>query len=252
MAGGVFRLSPLRLRVFASCRLRYRYQYLERRRPRLRLQDTAGTLVHNVLCDFFAKIPAAERNGERLLAMFDERWAALSPRYLRIPAVRGLRRQARSQLERFAREADLQAAPLLIEAQFQLEIAPGVLLTGRVDRVDEQEDGTLSVLDYKTGEPPEEVHPRQLYLYACLVESGLQRRVSRGAFWYLEEGERVSIELRDEDKAAALQDARGEAAQMQAAQEFPPNIGRHCAHCPYLAICDYREEIVATRQAEGW
>jgi putative RecB family exonuclease len=252
MAGEVLRLSPLRLRVFESCRLRYKYQYLEKRRPRLRLQDTAGTLVHNVLCDFFAKTPAAQRSGEHLLAMFDERWSGLSPRYRRIPAVEPLRRRARAQVERFAREADLKATPLLIEAQFRTELAPGVLLIGRVDRVDEEPDGSLSVLDYKTGEPPDEVHPRQLYLYALMIEAQLQRKVSRGSFWYLDEGRQVGINLDEAGKARAAADARRVAEELSAAQEFPPNIGRRCGYCPYLSVCEYKEEITLRRQAEGW
>jgi putative RecB family exonuclease len=252
MAEAVLRLSPLRLRVFAGCRLRYRYQYIEKRRPRLRLQDTAGTLVHNVLCDFFAKTPTDQRTGERLLSMFDQRWAALSPRYLRIPSVGSLHRRARAQLERFAIEADLKATPLLIEEHFQVELAPDVLLVGRVDRVDEERDGSLSVLDYKTGEPPEEIDPRQLYLYAVMVERQLKRPVSRGTFWYLEEGRQHSIVLDESGKARAAERALAAARQMQSAQEFPPSIGRRCVYCPYHAVCDYKAEIAQRRQSEGW
>ena len=52
------RYSPLRFRVFDACRLRYRYQYVDRIPARLRPQDTAGSLVHRVLCDFFSKLIA--------------------------------------------------------------------------------------------------------------------------------------------------------------------------------------------------
>ena len=53
----MFRLSPLRVRVFNACRLRYRYQYVDKLPARLRPADTAGSLVHNILCDYFAKVP---------------------------------------------------------------------------------------------------------------------------------------------------------------------------------------------------
>ena len=49
------RVSPLKVRVFETCRLRFHYQYVDRDesrvRPRLRPADTAGSLVHRVLCD---------------------------------------------------------------------------------------------------------------------------------------------------------------------------------------------------------
>src|SRR5438552_5717417 len=68
----VSRLSPLRIRVFYTCRLRYRYQYLNRIPARLRPQDTVGSLLHRVLCDFFSKVPVEERDGQRLIRMFEE------------------------------------------------------------------------------------------------------------------------------------------------------------------------------------
>ena len=125
-------------------------------------------------------------------------------------------------------------------------------MIGRVDRVDEETDGSLSVLDYKTGEPPDEVDPRQFYLYAVMVEAQVQRRVSRGSFWYLDEGRRVSIDIDEEGKARAVADARRIAQELGAAQEFPPNIGRRCGYCPYLSVCEYKAEITRRREAEGW
>ena len=56
------RVSALKARVFGTCRLRFRYQYVDKVRARLRPADTAGSLVHRVLCDFFTKVPPAERN----------------------------------------------------------------------------------------------------------------------------------------------------------------------------------------------
>ena len=248
----MFRLSPLRVRVFRGCRLRYKYQYVERLPARLRPQDTAGTLVHNVLCDLFAKVPAQERTPERLLAMFDERWQALSPRYLAMPGVEELRQRARRQLGRFAQEGDLKAEPFLVEASFRMHLAPDVVLSGRLDRVDEEPDGNLHVIDYKTGEPPEEVDAGQLRLYAIMVEEKLERPVSRASFWYLDDGSVWSVELKEEDKGQALAQALEAARQMEKEREYPPTIDRHCAHCPYLYACAYRQEIAQRRQAAGW
>jgi len=69
------RYSPLRFRVFDTCRLRYRYQYLDRIPARLRPQDTAGSLIHRILCDFFSKVAASERTTERLTGLFEAGWA---------------------------------------------------------------------------------------------------------------------------------------------------------------------------------
>ncbi len=248
----MFRLSPLRVRVLNTCRLRYRYQYVERVPARLRPQDTAGSLVHNLLCDFYAKLPPDQRTPEQLLQMFRQRWQALSPRYLRIPGVDELRARSLQQLQRFAAQHDLQAQPFLVEAFFQVRLAPDVLLFGRMDRIDEEPDRSLHVIDYKTGAHPEEVDAAQLRLYAIMVEEKLQRPVSRASFWYLDDGRIWTTDLTDEQKRRALDEALAAAREMQTLTDFPPTVAPHCAHCPYLYACAYRDEIAQRRQAEGW
>ncbi len=248
----MFRLSPLRVRVLNTCRLRYSYQYIERIPARLRPQDTAGTLVHNLLCDFFAKVPRRERNPQRLIDTFQQRWDALSPRYRRVPGVDRLRLRSIEQLDRFARQHDLQAEPFMVEAYFQVRLAPDVLLFGRMDRIDEEPDRSLHIIDYKTGAHPEEVDAAQLHLYAIMVEEKLQRPVSRASFWYLDDGLVWTTELTDEQKRRAHTAALAAARQMQTLTDFPPTVAPHCAHCPYLYACRCRDEIAQRRQAEGW
>src|SRR3989304_3730405 len=199
----MFRLSPLRVRVFNACRPRYRYQYLDKRPPRLRPGDTAGSLVHNILCDFFAKVPRGERDEKRLIDMFEERWAALSPRYLRMPGVEELHDHSLGALRRFARRENLAAEPFQVEAYVQVPIAPEVTLFGRMDRIDEEADGSLHIIDYKTGSHPGDVDASQLHLYAIMVERKLERTVSRASFWYLDAGSVWTAALTTADKERA-------------------------------------------------
>lgn len=60
-----------------------------------------------------------------------------------------------------------------------------VVLMGNMDFVGEQEDGSLHVLDFKTG-LNDEKDPLQLYIYAILAEANLQKPVSKIGFWYLD------------------------------------------------------------------
>ena len=248
----MFKVSPLRLRVFRTCLLRYKYQYVERLRARLRIQDTAGSCVHSVLGEFFAKVAAPERTAERLLSMFDRRWGALSPRYLSMDGVEALGRGSRQQLEKFARQQELTKQPFLVEAYFETHLAPDIVLFGRLDRADEEADFSLHIVDYKTGSHPEEVEGDQLRLYAVLAQDNLERRVSRGSFWYLDDSQMWTIELDEDEKAQAKEDAVLHTLEMRRATEFPGTIAPHCAFCPYLHACELRNEIAEQRQVEGW
>ena len=76
------RYSALKVRIFQTCRLRFRYQYVakdtDRIRPRLRPADTAGSLVHRILCDFYTKLRPEQRTEEGLIELFETGWNALS------------------------------------------------------------------------------------------------------------------------------------------------------------------------------
>lgn len=246
------RYSPLRFRVFDTCRLRYRYQYVDKARAYLRPADTAGSLVHRVLCDFFAKIPHDERTEERLLQMFEEGWSALAPSYKRVPGVEELHAAGVTQLRNFAAGFDLKAEPYAVEAYLQVGVAPGVTLFGRMDRIDQEPDGTLHIIDYKTGTQPDEIDTKQLMLYAIMVEQELTKAVSKASFWYLDDGQVWTADLEDEDKRQVLEETLAAAREMENLSEFPATIGRHCAYCPYLKGCEFRQEIAERREAEGW
>jgi putative RecB family exonuclease len=246
------RYSPLRFRVFDTCRLRYRYQYVDKIAARLRPSDTAGTLVHRVLCDFFSKLEPAERNEARLIQLFEDGWAALSPRYLRMAGVDQFGAASVQQLHNFSRLHDPSIEPFAVEAYLQVEAAPGVTLFGRMDRIDEDPDGNLHVIDYKAGEQPGEIDARQIRLYAIMVELELGRTVTRASFWNLDDGTTRTEELDDGSKRLALQDMLAAVEEMEQLTDYPPTIAPHCGHCPYFHACEKRPEILRRREAEGW
>ncbi len=60
-----------------------------------------------------------------------------------------------------------------------------IVLNGKVDFLGERSDGSLHVLDFKTGLKDEE-DPTQLRTYAILAESNFQKPVSKISYWYLD------------------------------------------------------------------
>lgn len=78
-------------------------------------------------------------------------------------------------LEKLAPPAHFPKYPLL----------PDVILTGNMDFVGFLPDGSLHVVDFKTGSKDEE-SPLQLYIYAILSENYYGKPVKRASFWYLD------------------------------------------------------------------
>ncbi|NCC59084.1 MAG: PD-(D/E)XK nuclease family protein, partial [Synergistales bacterium] len=87
------------------------------------------------------------------------------------------------------RTAELNTRPLQTELAFgfgkvpPLEL-PGFCMRGFIDRIDVKNDGTLFVIDYKSGKNASSAHPEQLVLYSMAVEQAYrgEKRVSSGEF----------------------------------------------------------------------
>lgn len=60
-----------------------------------------------------------------------------------------------------------------------------IVLIGNFDFVGEKVDGSLHVVDFKTG-ANDEKDSLQLYIYAILAEVNLEKEVSAASFWYLD------------------------------------------------------------------
>ncbi len=76
-----------------------------------------------------------------------------------------------------------------------------IILCGLVDWVEyEEATDTLKVIDFKTGKNDEKEESMQLPIYKILVEALQKRKVSKGAYWYLERDKFPrNIEILDED-----------------------------------------------------
>ncbi|MCL5784527.1 MAG: PD-(D/E)XK nuclease family protein [Patescibacteria group bacterium] len=64
-------------------------------------------------------------------------------------------------------------------------LSEGVILHGNMDYIGKLSDGSLQVIDFKTGSKDED-NPMQLYIYAILAENYFRKEVSRASFWYLD------------------------------------------------------------------
>ena len=108
------------------------------------------------------------------------------------------------------------------------------------------------MIDYKTGSHADEVDAKQLRLYAIMAEKSLGKPVTKTSFWHLDDGDTWMEDFSDEQRRLSHSELLEAVKQMQSITDFPPNVGQHCGHCPYLHACSARDEIQRRRLAEGW
>jgi DNA helicase II / ATP-dependent DNA helicase PcrA len=87
-------------------------------------------------------------------------------------------------------EFTISQPPLFIEKPFTIKVDDAIV-TGKIDRIDALADGTVAIVDYKTGRPKDKLDAedkRQLLVYQLAVEQVFKLPVSWLAYHYLDNG----------------------------------------------------------------
>ncbi len=137
----------------------------------------------------------------------------------------------------------------MVERSFACEIG-GTLVRGRVDRVDEDEDGYV-IVDYKTGNPKsQEAAVRSLQLSVYAIALGGSKPVKSLIFQNLEDNSTVQT-TRSRDDLLKTETKISEVAAGIAAGKFEAKVGRHCNYCAYRTICPAMEVTVPSFACEA-
>ena len=126
----------------------------------------------------------------------------------------------------------------------------GILIAGKIDRIDKMDDGSLKVIDYKTGKLPFkkddesiEKDDLQLSMYAMVVMKKYGVPVSRCSLVFLAHDEEVGFTPTMDmlkGKAAVIADT---VKQIESDTEFVPKENHFCPWCEYREICPLGENI---------
>lgn len=250
---GLFEVNPSKLQCYLDCPRQFRFRYVDRRPERRTFGPTAlGRTVHKALRDFYA-LEGEERTLDNLLRCLRRTWD---------PS--GYRSQKESD-DAFARAEDMlrtyhqktntgKIRVVALESKFShARSRDGILVTGRIDRLDIDE-GEYVIVDYKTGrfgsddQMIDESLPLSLYVIAASAVFG--RDVSRVAVEHLPTGRRAETR-RDADRLAgdwkAIVDIVDE---IRAETEFAARPGSLCRWCDYLTACPEGQRHIQVPNAE--
>jgi DNA helicase-2/ATP-dependent DNA helicase PcrA len=147
------------------------------------------------------------------------------------------------QLEAFIAAAEGNLPNVLhTEQEFEVEIG-GIKVSGRIDRIDRLEDGSVRIVDYKTGEPKSEKYADeslQLSIYALAAARKWDYKASALMLQNLKDGS-MAVTRRDEKELAEATEQVREAAANIAAEKFEAKPGFHCSWCAYRSLCPATE-----------
>jgi len=241
----MFEASPFKLNMFLQCPRQYKFQYIEHLGDiykKARPYFTMGDHVHAALKDFLSAVPISERSLPKLENLLREKWRRNRKGFNNREDEKRWGEKALNQLRWFAKNQDISVTPLMIENYHKVELTPNLVLGGRIDRVDKEADGSLHIIDYKTGKMPAEINQIQLHIYALILSKKQDLPLKKASYLYLDAGKLRTIELTAAELAQATSYVIGMVNRICTEEEYPATPNIYCWNCDFLEICPRKEE----------
>lgn len=243
-------LSPSKITAFTNCPLAFRFSVVEKLPEPPSPAALKGTLVHRALELLYSEHPSGSRSKSAAKGALDAAWRELSSG----------EEFAALRLDEVATQAFIADAHELTEHYFELEDpnsvkavglemnlsikVEGIVLRGIIDRLDELADGSVAIVDYKTGRAPRTNQAKSrlgaVQLYALMCEVELGKRPAQVRLLYLRDRITISATPSDQTIRASRQRALGVWAAIERAcsqGDFRPNPSGLCRFCAFQTYC---------------
>lgn len=245
-------LSPTKMLTYLACRMKYYWAYLNpmgRYFQRARAEFTFGTTLHRVLQHFHEQGGAEQVEREQLFVTYEQTWSDAG--FEHAEHAEEHKELGRELLNAYYEQQMAQpgeAKVLLTEKMLRKDMGRFVLI-GRLDRVDEYPDGTLEIIDYKSGRST--VTYEQVYddfamgCYQLLVREHYPDRPVVATIIALRSGDKATAFLApDELKEfeAAVRELGEEILDKDIETYHPKRIDL-CETCEFLKLCQRQPEF---------
>ncbi len=237
-------LSYSQLSTFTTCPLQYKYRYIVKLPVPPSAALSFGDTIHRTVRAFYELV----RNGDHpakqtLINLLDDHWSSIGYGDKQYEAK--MKAHGKELLGEFYEKGyNPKIIPTKLEEPFKIKITPTLTLGGKIDRIDTYPDGTLEIIDYKTGTAPKSrdvTKDPQLTVYALSASvGGMFHKPPEKvivSFYFFEGQEKISATRTKEELAQAKKDIVAKAAEIERS-DFAPTPGKHCDFCEFRLICE--------------
>jgi DNA helicase-2/ATP-dependent DNA helicase PcrA len=234
------RFSYTQLTVFETCPLQYKFAHMYKIPSLGSPTFSYGKSIHETLAAFHQLIQTDQPlpTKEKLLELLDHNW--INEWYHGKKHEQERKAAAIVALEKYYDENHAHFSPSIwIERDFNLRIGP-YSIVGRVDRADELPDGTLEIIDYKTGAFKDESALKknnQLALYALAAQKVFKKTASKLTWYFIDAGKKVTTTRTPEDLQALETEVQGKIQEILKS-DFLPTPSFSCKFCDFKNICE--------------
>lgn len=236
-------LSYSQIETFRTCPLQYKYRYIVRIPVYPSPILAFGSAIHKVLRLFYELVKSGKKVNESvLLELLEKHWPKSG--FGNKTYEEKMKSHGKALLKNFYKKGFDSKVSFDIERPFVIKITPRFKLKGRIDRIDLFPDGTIEIIDYKTGHMPKGKDARddfQLTVYVLAVVDKSMYNVPaenvKASFYFLEDNNKVSVK-RTEEELKQAKERIIETWKNISVSKFTPKIGTQCEFCEFRLICD--------------
>ncbi len=240
-------LSYSQLDTFKRCPLQYKYKNILRIPAAKSHAASFGSSIHSTLRNFYLnQVQGKKQTQKDLLILLEQNWVAEG--YQSKKHELSLKKRAKKYLRDFYKKSfDPRRLPLAIETNFKIPLKAGLIVGGKIDRVDKLAGNKIEIIDYKTGEnPPDQKsldRDLQLSVYALAATSpGIYNKRPEEvilSLYFFDGQKKISTE-RTVKQLKETKEEILKTAEEITKSDFQPTPGTSfpCSFCEYRLLCD--------------
>ncbi len=249
----ITRFSYSALNSFNTCPRKYEYNFILKIPQPPSGSASFGSSLHNTLNEFYKLVNQSKQANlfeeykedlslKKLLDIYENKW--ISAGFDSKKHHDTLKERGREILQKFHEHFRGEVTRIeYLEKGFKLKMGD-YTVTGRIDRADKLSDGTLEVIDYKSGKTKsikDVDKDQQLMIYALAAKEAFNQPASKLTLYFLDGDIKISTEP-DPEKLDKMKKEIIETADKINESDFAPTPSKFvCGFCPYNKICDRAE-----------
>lgn len=260
--------SYSKLGLFDKCKKQYHFYYLDPEIAPIKKQfkkqrdyQTKGLAVHGAITLFY-HLPVQDRTFENLKECLKNAWFSeiepdKKPPLGKAGGFNSLKHERKVYydtlrlLKNFFNLEDLNPSLFFLPTaniknsfdDYENLITPlsgEFFISGKFDRIDKFEDGTLKIIDFKTARKNQDRF--QLDFYRLLAELNFDLKVKTASFYYLDSGKIKEFDVSNLGKEKIKEQILNKIKIIENTKEFLPKTSSLCNHCDFKEICPAFEQ----------